>query len=43
MGKRIGFGSVGRVFGLRCCGWCRWGVGGVFGEYTEGWGGVMSV
>ena len=22
-------GSVGRVsvFGLRCCGWCRWGVG----------------
>ena len=25
--------SVGRVsvFGLRCCGWCWWGVGGVLG------------
>ena len=35
--------SVGRVsvFGLRWCGWCRWGVGLLQG--LTGWGGVMSV
>ena len=52
MDERIGFvfyqscenrGSVGRVsvFGLRSCGWCRWGVR--LEQSLEEWCGVMSV
>ena len=37
--------SVGRVsvFGLRLCGWCRWGVGRGLGPGSGGMGGVMSM
>ena len=44
-GERIGFGlyqscrnrgSVGRVFGLRWCGWCRCGVGMCLDQGLEG-------